>query len=118
MSLIPRKFLKKNTDVEIIQYRKDVPFYNMCSVCEHTLDSNDEITVLDHYEVVSANAHPIPGFGSIYRLIGDGTHVPTFAATLKKSSGSGDYDPTTSVVNLIVFLFDGVDYWYSISQAK
>lgn len=116
MSLTARKFPKMNTEIEIIEYRKDVPFYNMCSVCEHTLITNDEITVLDH-AAIATNAKPVPGCGAIYRLIGDGTHAPTFAATLKKSSGSGDYVSTSLVVNLITFIFDGVDYWYSIIQA-
>lgn len=115
MTLSKRNFPKKHTDVEIIDYTTKVPFYNMCSVCEHTLTSNDELVPLDH-STVSGFAKPIPSYGAIYRLIGDGTHAPTFAATFKKSSASGDYDPTAGVLNLVTFLFDGVDYWYSIVQ--
>ena len=61
---------------------------------------------------------PEPGYGALYRLIGDGTHTPTFSATFKKSSGSGDYVNILGVVNLVSFIFDGVDYWYSIIQAQ
>lgn len=117
MTLKARKYPKKHMDAEVIAYSKAVPFHNMCSVCEHTLNSNDELAPLDHTEV-SGYAAPVPGFGAIYRLIGDGSHSPTFDAAFKKSSGSGDYVNTLNTLNLITFLFDGVDYWYSIVQPQ
>ena len=117
MTLKARKFPKKHMDPEIIDYSSNVPFHNICSVCEHTLITNDELAPLDHTEV-SGYAAPVPGFGAIYRLIGDGSHSPTFNAALKKSSGSGDYVNTLNTLNLVTFLFDGVDYWYSIVQPQ
>lgn len=117
MTLTARKYPKKHMDVEVIAYSKNVPFHNLCSVCEHTLTSNDELAPLDH-TAISAQAKPIPGFGAIYRLLGDGSHSPTFAAAFKKSSGSGDYVNTLGTLNLVTFLFDGVDFWYSIVQPQ
>lgn len=52
----------------------------------------------------------------MYRLIGDGVHTPTFSG-FKKNSGSGNFDATSGRLNLITFIYDGVDYWYSINQA-
>lgn len=95
--------------VMVIDYNPKIPFNNSCSICEHTLVSND---------VLSPQTTPIviPGFGAMYRLIGDGIHTPTFSG-FKKNSGSGNFDATSGRLNLITFIYDGVDYWYSINQA-
>ena len=116
MSLQIKRYKKREVECEAVGYNVKVPFDRSYVVCEHTLITNDELAPLDP-ATVSGDAKPVPGFGAIYRLIGDGTHAPTFAAAFKKSSGSGDYDSTNGVVNLVTFLFDGVDYWYSIVQA-
>jgi len=115
MTLIARKYPKKHMDVEAMAYSKNVPFHNICSVCEHILDSNDELTPLDHTSV-SGQVAPVPGYKAIYRLIGDGSHTPTFNEAFKKIDGSGSYDNTLGVLNLIQFFFDGVDYWYRIDH--
>ena len=57
---------------------------------------------------------PLVGGGAIYRIIGDGSHSPTFSGFY--ASGSGAYDPTLNAVNLITFLYDGISYWYTITQ--
>lgn len=90
MTLVARKYPKKHMDVEIIAYSKNVPFHNICSVCEHILDSNDELTPLDHTSV-SGQVAPVPGYKAIYRLIGDGSHTPTFNEAFKKKDGTGDF---------------------------
>lgn len=92
----------------IISYTNYVAFNYACIVVHHTLISNDTL------EVDSYNA--IPGGGAIYVVTADGTHSPTFSSTFKKSSSSGDYVPTLGTINLITFLFDGINYWYNIVQ--
>ncbi len=57
-----------------------------------------------------------PGYGSILRLSPDGVNVPTFSGLLKKSNASADYVNSAGVVNVVIFFFDGVDYWYTIYQ--
>lgn len=90
----------------VINYITSVPF-NGTFVITKTLNSNDAFTP-DTYDAV-------PGCGAIYRLIGDGSHSPTFSG-FNKSSSSGDYVNTLGTVNLITFLYDGVEYWYNIVQ--
>lgn len=91
-----------------IDYVSKVPFNRPCTITEHTIISSDVI-------VPDTKNSPIPGNGAIYRLIGDGTHTPTFTG-FQQSSASGVYDPTSGVLNLVTFLYDGVDYWYTIIQ--
>lgn len=90
-------------------YNVNVPFNRSCTVCEHTLIANDTL-------VPSALVTPVPGGGAIYRLIGDGTHIPVFTG-FNKSNSSFAYVPTLGVINIVVFLFDGFEYWYTINQA-
>ena len=117
MSLLKKRYREERVKVEAAAYSRIVPFHNSCTVCEHTLVTNDVITPLSEDLVASDVLKPIPGFGAMYRLIGDGTHSPVFSSTFKKSSSSGDYDSTEGALNLVTFIFDGVDFWYSIVQA-
>lgn len=50
------------------------------------------------------------------RLIADGTNAPTFTG-MKEWGGSSGYDNRNGIANQVQFFYDGVDYWYSISQA-
>ena len=100
------------SEYEIIEYSVYVPFHNTITVCEKVLQNNDTL----YPEEITSDIVHLPGNGAIYRLIGDGTHSPTFAAPFKKSGSSGDYVATAGTLNLITFLFDGVDYWYNIIQ--
>lgn len=108
-----QKHISEKLISEVFTYNKVVPFFRFVTACEHTLITDDEISPLATN--ISGEFGPVAGFGAIYRLIGDGSHTPTFSG-IKKSSASGDYDNTEGTVNLIVFLFDGSDYWYSITQ--
>ena len=111
-----RTYSKQIPVTQIGPYTVNVPFNLGVYVTEHTLTANDEFV-----PVIEANVpepyKPIPGYGAFYRIIGEGTFIPTFDASFKKSSASGDFDETLGVLNLITFLFDGFDYWYSIVQA-
>jgi hypothetical protein len=113
MTLQPKRFAKRVADIRSITYSATVPFHMACAVCEHTLITNDDLAP-EGTDI----ADPIPSYGAMYRLIGDGTHSPTFDSAFKKSSGSGDYVATALTVNLISFIFDGVDYWYNIIQPQ
>lgn len=112
-----KKFIKKYIEIETVDYKTTVYFHKPCYSCEHILTSNDTLTPANP-ALPSADAKPVPGFGALYRLIGDGSHSPSFDASFKKSSASGDYDSTEGVVNLISFLYDGADFWYSIIQPQ
>jgi hypothetical protein len=118
MALTIKKNIKERLRVEAITYNRFVPFYNICTVCDHILISNDTLEPLSDEKVASSNLLPVPSFGAMYRLTGDGVHSPNFSIMFKKSSGSGDYDSTYGVLNLVTFIFDGVDYWYSIVQPQ
>jgi len=95
-------------------YATQVPFNLPCTTVQKTLTADDALTV----EPSNSYRRHVPGNGAIYRLYGDGSHAPSFSSPFKKSTSSGDYDVTAGVLNLITFLFDGVDYWYSINQAQ
>ncbi len=106
-----KEYNSLQSDVEdlypgIVAYSASVPFSSACTVVHHTLTANDTL---------SPNTYnPLVGGGAIYRLIGDGSHSPTFSGFYL--SGSGTYDATLNSINLITFLYDGISYWYSITQ--
>jgi len=56
----------------------------------------------------------IPYGGRVVRIVGDGSHVPTFTGW-QKTSNSADYDSTLNKVNQIIFFWDGSDPCYQIS---
>lgn len=92
----------------IVSYSTSVPFGSACSVVHHTPIADDEL---------SPNTYaPLVGGGAIYVLTGNGINTPTFASTFSKNISSGDYVNTLGTINLITFLYDGVNYWYNITQ--
>lgn len=107
-----KSFKSNPMSAKVTEYTTQVPFNFLCTTIQETLTSNDELTI----EPDDSYRRHIPGNGAIYRLYGDGTHTPTFASQFKKSGSSGDYDATAGTLNLIMFLFDGIEYWYSIVQ--
>jgi hypothetical protein len=109
------KYIKQTPIVEIGPYSRFVPFHLSTFVTEHTLTTNDEFVPVN-YVGTPEKLVPVAGYGAFYRIIGDGAAIPTFDAAFKKSSASGDYDETIGVLNLITFVFDGFDFWYSIVQ--
>lgn len=113
MALEIKNYASSRDEVRAIPYTTSVPFHIPLSVCETTLESNDALAI----NAQTIFKQHVPGYGAMYRLTGDGSHTPSFSATFKKSSSSGDYVNTNGVVNLITFVFDGVDYWYSIVQS-
>lgn len=52
-----------------------------------------------------------------YRLIANGTNVPTFTGFTESSESIGYYN-SNGILNIITFEWDGVTAWYRISQAK
>jgi hypothetical protein len=113
MALTPKRFAKRVADTRIIDFSLYVPFHMVCAVCEHTLVGSIGLAI----DPVDVEKH-VPGYGAIYRITGDGASVVLFEATFKKTAGSGDMVVTAGVLNLITFMFDGVDYWYNITQAQ
>lgn len=113
MTLQIKKYTKRTVDIEAITYSTSVKFTKPYMICEHTLNTSDTIiplVVTDHRDP----DYPIPGMSTVYRLIGDGSHSPTFSG-FNKVKNTETYDTTLAAINLITFWFDGVDYWYSIT---
>jgi hypothetical protein len=98
------------------EYTTSVPFNIGIFVTEkNKLTTNDTLVPLNGADL-EERFRPVPGYGSIYRLVGDGVHAPVFDSAFKKASSSGNYDSTDNTLNLITFIFDGVDFWYTIVQ--
>ena len=91
--------------IEFITFTGKVPFDKSLSICQTYLTSE--------LELVPNPLGAIPGYKSLYRLVGDGSHIPTFSG-FKPMSTTTAYDATIYTVNLVEFLFDGIDYWYTI----
>lgn len=92
----------------IVPYSTSVSFNSACAVVHHTPTAND---------VLSPNTYaPLVGGGAIYVLTGNGVNTPTFSSVFLKNTSSADYVNTLGTINLIVFLYDGVNYWYNITQ--
>lgn len=63
----------------------------------------------------TAASGAVAGGEATVRLIANGSNVPTFGS-FKKRSDSRSYVNTNGTVNVILFNFDGVDYWYRVWQ--
>jgi hypothetical protein len=59
----------------------------------------------------------VPGAVAIYRLVADGINNPSFSAFKIINTDTG-YDNRSGIVNVIKFMFDGVDHWVEIWQEK
>jgi hypothetical protein len=105
-----KDYLKKTPIVATFDYTTKVPFTKVLSVTEHILNSADTLDPV----LPGDGTYPLTGARTIYRLIGDGASDPIFGIRFKKTSISADYDNGLGVVNLIEFLYDGADYWYTI----
>jgi len=55
-----------------------------------------------------------PGYGAIWRVIGNGTDSVTLSNF--KIAGEGVFDKTNGILNLLVFMYDGVDHWVGVIQ--
>jgi hypothetical protein len=66
----------------------------------------------------TAGPNPVAMARAYARLIADGVagHVPAFLG-FKEMVGSAGYDNRAGIVNMVQFLYDGWDYWYTIWQA-
>lgn len=56
-----------------------------------------------------------PGHGALQRIIANGATPPVFSG-FKRSNASKEWVNTAGVVNVVIFLFDGTSYWYTIYQ--
>jgi hypothetical protein len=107
-----KEYLSRIPVIEVGDYSTQVLFNKACFICEKKLTTNDTLIPVVGGELTYA----IPSYGAIYRLIGDGAAAPIFDSLFVKAKSSGDYDITDNVVNLIVFLYDGATFWYTITQ--
>lgn len=99
----------------VVTYSTEIPFHRSMTICQYYMESDDALAPLNPYKYGSAY-FPQPGFGAMYRLIADGSHTPTFSSEFKKSGASGDWVIDAHTLNLVSFIYDGVDYWYTIIQ--
>lgn len=106
--------LKLETGI-IVPFSLSVPFYRQCTISQAYMEANSVFTPITAEGQVG-EFYPVAGNGALYRVLGDGLSTPTFASTFKQNVSSGTYDNTAHKLNLISFLFDGVDYWYNITQ--
>ena len=96
---------------KVTQFSVDVPFYRMCTICQAEIG---EGIVIEPLNSTAVGKVPIPGATALYRLRGDGVNSPTFSHAFKKTTISEEYDSTLGAVNLVSFLYDGIDFWYTI----
>lgn len=64
----------------------------------------------------TAASSPVKGASVYVRLVADGTNVPTFTG-MKEWGGSLGYDNRNGIANQLQFFYDGIDTFYSFSQA-
>jgi hypothetical protein len=69
-------------------------------------------TVSGDITIVPNMTGAIPGTTVTVRLIGNGTNNVNFGTCVK---ANGTWNNTNGKVNLVIFLYDGVDVWYSLT---
>lgn len=95
-------------DPQAISYAVAIPFDGEKFMDPHYVAGAIAFTV--------AAATPKLGGYCVVTLLANGTNVPTFVGMVERS-GSSAYVNTLNQLNQIVFWFDGVRYWYSITTA-
>ena len=85
------------------------------------IDFIDPLTFMNHtvsgaIAFTATTTGAKPGSVTVVRLTANGTNVPTFSGTFKKSSTSQNYTNTNGLLNVIYFWHDGTDYWYTIDK--
>jgi hypothetical protein len=86
-----------------------IDFIDSLSVLTHSVTANITFTRVTTGALIGAT--------NIVRLTANGTNTVSFDAAFKKSIGSQSYSNVNTVVNVIYFWYDGVDYWYTIDRA-
>ena len=84
------------------------------------IDLSRQFTNYSDYTVIANTAitvstQKIIGGSAEKRMIGDGTHTPTFTG-LVASTGSVAYTVTAAAINKVIFYYDGTDVFYSITE--
>ena len=97
--------IEKISVVKVVPFTTKVLFDNSLSISQAWVTNSTDFTP----ETIGA----LPGNKALCRLIGDGINTPTFSG-FKAMTNSVAYDPTSFNINLVEFLFDGIDYWYNI----
>jgi hypothetical protein len=93
-----------------VAYGTAIPFNRLVSnLGTHSLVANQT------YTVNTTNA--VPGFGAILRIVANGVNTIDITAFKKKDAAEA-FDITNGVTNVLMFMFDGVDYLVSISQPE
>jgi hypothetical protein len=87
-------------------------FAGVIKLCNELTHYND-YTVASNI-AVTLEAHPVIGGSAEIRMIGDGSHSPTFTPFVKSAS-SADFDSTLNAINKVIFYYDGTDAFYSIT---
>lgn len=98
--------IEKVPITKVVPFSVDVPFDNSLTIAQ--------TQVLSPTVFIPNTKGALAGNKALYRVVGDGATTPTFDPSFNAMSTTATYDTTTNKVNLIEFLFDGIDYWYNI----
>jgi hypothetical protein len=100
------QWIEKPTITNVVPFLPGILFDNSCTI--------SQTQVAETVELFPNKIGAQPGNGAMCRLFGDGSTTPTFSPRFKMNASSAVYDTTLLALNLVLFLFDGIDYWYTI----
>lgn len=95
---------------KLISYNTNVPFTSTYSYATATkLSANVTFT--------KNTTGAIAGAVTLYRVLGDGISTVSFTG-IKKTSTSSNFNTADNILNILVFFFDGYNYWVNIFQEE
>lgn len=93
---------------KIANYSPVVQFQKEFVIIEHTLIAND-LFVPDKTKLLI-------GAKTVYKLIGDGIHTPSFSNDFIADPLSSEYNRLEDAVNIVTFIYDGIAFRYSVTS--
>jgi hypothetical protein len=109
---MPAETYERMSITKVIPFSLKVPFNNSLTIAQTLQAAPYELSPLFEVDDDNENENPIPGSRAIYRLYGANAITPTFAAPFKATKDSAVFDVAN--LNIVEFLYDGVDFWYTI----
>lgn len=112
-----------NTLNQNISFNNLIPFSSMFTdlgtICytQNRLTNRGIASYVTNYNFSIDSTNKIPGGTAIVRILADGItgHIPVFNG-FKVTSGSASYNNISGIYNVVIFFYDGLDYWVSIFQ--
>jgi len=106
-------YYKQIPEVRVIDYNPVIEFYKGTLIAEYTLTGT--ITDIMYPAPVREKQVPVPGTKVLYRILGNGSDTPALFG-FNPTTNSAGFNIGLGAVNLIEFLFDGEDYWFTIKS--